>query len=508
MDDARTTMSSIRRSVDDRVVRRERTLLVRVAEDLRDSLGAIAVLCGRLRDDGAVEFVTCSPVEADVPTELDLRGRPDLVDSVLAATPVNIDGQALDALRAPAAVAIPLTHDGGRALAIALLRTPLRDGRFTRLLGVYARQAAATLCEARSVEHFSDSEERARLLRKVIDDITDASAEAITAIDLEGRLMEANAAASGLYGWGSGAPLGETLPHVPVRLHDRYLKQVRALAASDSVRETVGTGCREDGSEFALTGTTLPLRGPDDVTFGLITLARPLPVALGGESVIESLDGLLTRAVLGPACAIRGYAQLLTRQGVRDDPAIRARATRLLYEKATTLSHTLEELMLVARLERGDLRLDADALDLDVLLNDLAVEAARSAPGLSFEVCVDPEVVCPPADEVILRGALAALLANAARRSADGDAVTVEALSCDEGGACISVTDRGPAPGVEAATEVFRPRSPGPDDPVSGLGVGLYLAELVARAHEGRVDAGAADHGGARFTLRLPERDG
>ena len=81
--------------------------------------------------------------------------------------------------------------------------------------------------------------------------------------------------------------------------------------------------------------------------------------------------------------------------------------------------------------------------------------------------------------------------------------------------ALIEVADDGPGIPAERRQQVFERfvRGEGPADTVGGGGSGLGLAivRAVAQAHDGSVELGESDQGGARFSVRLPlalEADG
>ncbi|GCL64616.1 sensor histidine kinase [Pseudaquabacterium pictum] len=136
-------------------------------------------------------------------------------------------------------------------------------------------------------------------------------------------------------------------------------------------------------------------------------------------------------------------------------------------------------------------------VDLAALVHRLPVaELQVHVRGLP-QVVVDPD---------LLAAALANLFDNAARMGAR--AVIVDATSIDDGGVLISVSDdgRGMIPPLRAALS---------DELTSGryarpLGLGLMLADLVARGHGGRVSLPAPASGagaGTTVCLRLgPQR--
>ncbi len=80
-------------------------------------------------------------------------------------------------------------------------------------------------------------------------------------------------------------------------------------------------------------------------------------------------------------------------------------------------------------------------------------------------------------------------------------------VSAEGGDGCVQVRDHGPGVPGDERERIFGKfeRAASPDN-VGGLGLGLWMARLVAEAHGGTVvvEGGAGD--GATFTLRVPRR--
>jgi anti-sigma regulatory factor (Ser/Thr protein kinase) len=109
-------------------------------------------------------------------------------------------------------------------------------------------------------------------------------------------------------------------------------------------------------------------------------------------------------------------------------------------------------------------------------------------------------------DEHLLAQVLTNLLTNAVKYSPPGSPVTVS-LRRSGGRAAVSVTDRGigiPADRLDRLFERFYRAHAGTRDDRSGLGVGLYLARDIARAHHGHIQVETEEGQGSTFTLWLP----
>jgi two-component system OmpR family sensor kinase len=104
-----------------------------------------------------------------------------------------------------------------------------------------------------------------------------------------------------------------------------------------------------------------------------------------------------------------------------------------------------------------------------------------------------------------MRQAVENLLANAIKHSPEGAPVTVvvNTEKRDDGNwVTIAVVDRGQGISPQLMPRLFTRFAPGPNS--SGLGLGLYLAQSIARAHGGTLVAESEPGKGATFCLSLP----
>ena len=107
-------------------------------------------------------------------------------------------------------------------------------------------------------------------------------------------------------------------------------------------------------------------------------------------------------------------------------------------------------------------------------------------------------------DPVRVTQLLSNLVANAVEHAAPDEPIDVRV----EGGADVTrltVVSRGRPIERAVLTRLFQPYFRSADDrPRSGLGLGLYIAAEIARAHGGRITADSTDEGVTTFTVELP----
>jgi two-component system, OmpR family, sensor histidine kinase CpxA len=181
----------------------------------------------------------------------------------------------------------------------------------------------------------------------------------------------------------------------------------------------------------------------------------------------------------------------LARQRVGDNPLFDR-----MERDAERLNEMIGRLLTLARLEMTATSPEMRQTNLNVLLSDIVADARWEARERSCEVELCSDCDCAiDANPDLLRSAAENIIRNAVRYTAAGTKVEV-ALKCrqDEDGekAIIRVSDRGP--GVPAADlyNIFRPFyrvAAARDRESGGVGLGLAIAERVARMHGGSIYA-------------------
>ena len=136
-------------------------------------------------------------------------------------------------------------------------------------------------------------------------------------------------------------------------------------------------------------------------------------------------------------------------------------------------------------------RLVRDALDL------IGPEAAKRRVTVDAELEDLPPLRLDPGQihQVVLN-----LLTNALAAMGDGGRLGVSVRE-EAGAALIVVDDTGPGISKKARGRIFEPFFTTKE---TGTGLGLSVSYSIVKGHGGAIEAGDADGGGARFTVRLP----
>ncbi len=229
----------------------------------------------------------------------------------------------------------------------------------------------------------------------------------------------------------------------------------------------------------------------------------------------EDFLGLVAHELKTPVAVIKAYAELLEAQMADQELSGESRAAMRevvvhIVDQAELMSMLIEEILDVQRVQLGKLPLEMSHRDLAELARSAAEEVAQATK--THTISVETPDVLPPveADRRRIRQVLINLLENAVKYSDRGD-IQVEVRRDTAGGrqmALLSVHDEGIGLDPGDLTRIFDrfvQASSGPVRGHAGLGLGLYVARQIARAHGGDVWAQSAGKGrGSTFKLRLP----
>ncbi len=207
-----------------------------------------------------------------------------------------------------------------------------------------------------------------------------------------------------------------------------------------------------------------------------------------------------------PLNVVLGYIDLLLEHSFGSlEPAQRDILHRIM-KNASNLSHLINDLVDLSRIEAGRMRIEMEDVELAPLVADLTSVTEVLLAGHDVAFRADVALGCDRlrADPDRLKQIVSNLLVNAVKFTERGT-IVLTAESRPQGRVAISVTDTGigiPAADQQAIFEPFRQvhdrqrRAP-------GAGIGLSIASRLAALMGGRLEVQSAPGRGSRFTLTL-----
>jgi signal transduction histidine kinase len=221
------------------------------------------------------------------------------------------------------------------------------------------------------------------------------------------------------------------------------------------------------------------------------------------EQEREAFAAMIAHDLRSPLTAVRGYAELLRHR--LPPEGMPERALESIVRESERVARLAADLGDSARAATGQLEIRPERVDLAALVEQ-AVERLRAA-GTSHPLSLDrgSEPLWMDADPARIAQVLDNLLGNAAKYSPPDRPITVRVRGGAE--ATVSVEDRGPGIPAEELPRLFDRfyrTGQARGGPAHGTGLGLYISQEIAAAHNGDISVQSTPGHGSCFTLRLP----
>jgi PAS domain S-box-containing protein len=401
----------------------------------------------------------------------------------------------------------------GTPVAISLTISPIHD-RQGKVIG------ASKI--ARDITHNVELESRFKA-------IVDSSDDAIISKDLHGIIKSWNQAAERMFGYAAEEVVGKsiTLLFPPDRLDEepKILEQLRRGRRIDHF-ETVRVS--KDGRLLDVSVTISPVKDSTGRIIGVSKVARDITSikrilrereelfnretsarseAERASRMKDEFLATLSHELRTPLNAILGWATILGTEGIGASEI--KQGVEIIERNARAQAQLIEELLDMARVINGKLRVDVQPVDLQVIISE-AVESVRPAAqgrGIRITKVLDPKGAMITGDPNRLQQVLWNLLSNAIKFTPKGGRVQVF-LRRINSHVEISVVDSGQGIAADFLPHLFTRFSQAETSSArhyGGLGLGLALVRSLVELHGGSVHAASPGLGqGATFVVSLP----
>ena len=329
--------------------------------------------------------------------------------------------------------------------------------------------------------------------------LLEADPNAILALDEESKVTWATRLAGELFGATVDRLIGVSLADLVALPRD----ESTTSSGDRAVFRAETTGRRIDGTHF-----------PAEMARSAFELdGRPFQVAVisdvswrhEADQIRDRFLGVLSHELRTPVTSIYGGTQLLLGRGERLDPETRAELLVSVAGEAERLQRMIENLVAMARIERGGDFGGVRPVLLDRIIKQLVEREKALWPEVTIKLVSNGPVQMVAADEEYLAQIMRNLLSNAAKYSGAGSTVEVS-LEDAEDEVLVHVRDDGPGISEEDADRLFGLyfRSAKAAATAPGAGIGLFVCRELVATMGGRIWAKPLPGKGAEFGFSIP----
>ncbi|TAK73811.1 MAG: two-component system sensor histidine kinase KdbD [Aquabacterium sp.] len=230
-----------------------------------------------------------------------------------------------------------------------------------------------------------------------------------------------------------------------------------------------------------------------------VDVAQRTTVQMESEQLRNSLLSAISHDLRTPLASLVALADTMALEQSAQ-PALHQQ----LRDKALRLAALVENLLDMARLQSGAVRLNRQWLPLEEVVGSARAAVAEALAGHVVAAELPDDLPLVQVDATLLERVLANLLENAAKYTPAGSRITVAARALPDA-VELRVEDDGP--GLPAGREeaIFNKFERGEKESATpGVGLGLAICRAIVEAHGGRITAHNRDSGGASFVFTLP----
>ncbi len=214
-----------------------------------------------------------------------------------------------------------------------------------------------------------------------------------------------------------------------------------------------------------------------------------------------------THELRTPLTSIRLFVETMVEEGEKD-PAVRAKCINVIGQEARRLERIVGDMLSVAEIEAGSLKIRKGDVRLDSLLEELRTDYRAQAEDkeIALEFDLPPKLPVLQGDRDRLGLAVHNVLGNAIKYTPQGGRVSMK-VSEEGPSLVIAVTDNGIGIRPEEQELIFERFYRAKDRRITGItgsGLGLALAREVVRLHGGEIRVTSEVDKGSTFTITLP----
>ncbi len=245
---------------------------------------------------------------------------------------------------------------------------------------------------------------------------------------------------------------------------------------------------------------------------GILSVIKDVTAEYKGEQMKNQYLSIVSHELRTPLTGIKTFATLMAKGTLGPLPGVQQEVIDTIREQTLRLEHQVDRLICLGRIESGDFAMDRESFELSALLDTLTAPFAQAARdrGIDFRVRRTEDNPCVRADREDLRRAIQALIANAIKFTPNGGHVEISIECPADGGVVVHVKDSGPGISPRYHGRIFE-KFFQVEDPLTrqygGAGLGLCVAQGVAKAHGGCIEVMSDLGQGAEFRFYLPVCD-
>jgi PAS domain S-box-containing protein len=335
----------------------------------------------------------------------------------------------------------------------------------------------------------------------------------LAVLDTELRFVRVNDRLAEMNGVPAAAHIGRSVREIVPAVADQaepLLRRVLDTGEPVSGIEVSGETPAHPGIIRTWLETWVPIRSPRDEVIGISATVEEITERRRVEQLRDTFIGMLSHELRTPITSLYAASQLLRRNlaaGIHADADVRADLLEEVMAGTERLQRIVENLLVLARVERGVALPGEDPVLLQrVLPTVVSAERVQWPQHRLVLAPLPPDLPPVRSDADALAQVVRNLVSNAAKYGPPTGTIEVVVEPPGPGTVCLAVCDEGPGLGGVDPERLFDLyyRAAEASRRAAGAGIGLFVCRALVEAMGGTLRAADRPGGGAEFRVCLP----
>jgi PAS domain S-box-containing protein len=316
-----------------------------------------------------------------------------------------------------------------------------------------------------------------------------------------------NSGAERIYGYSAEEVVGRSISViVPADRSGEVPDILRRIRRKESITHYETEQIRKDGSRVDVSITVSPIITPAGDVVGASAIARDISEKKQLQATKDSFISTVSHELRTPLTSIRGYLEALIEDEGGPLNAEQQEYADIAYRNTGRLQKIVEDLLLLPRLDLGQLELNSAVINVGGVLRQVEQEFSLVAQEKNIALLIRAESdLVIIGDRFRIAQVMSNLVGNALKFTPSGRRVSVSASRWHDE-VIVEVVDEGvgiPAAELPRLTErFFRASTAGS---VQGTGLGLAITKDIIERHGGKLEIESEEGVGSTFRVVLPE---
>ncbi len=344
---------------------------------------------------------------------------------------------------------------------------------------------------------------RVEVEKKNTEAVVKSIAEGLVVVNEKGEVLLMNPAAEKLLGTQNEKKVGKSIME---GLGSEHLVSLSREADGNGERVVEYTS-KDENVKKVIRSSSAVIQNEDGQTVGMVNVLTDITKQKELDEIKSRFVSNVTHELRTPMVAMQKAIEILLDKTSAPLNEMQLNFINIVHRNLAHLSRLVEDLLDIAKIESGKMRLKFIPTRLDKLLNDAcdALGTWAKSKDIAIERDIDKSLPEITVDSVKITQVLNNLIGNAIKFTPRGGKIFVLAAWNDTGSLKVCVSDTGVGIAKENLSKLFgRFEQFGDQQGISGTGLGLCISREIVERHGGRIFAESEEKKGAKFTFVLP----